>query len=179
MPSLEGTVTGSTVIVGGQEVATELEEVVDLAVAGEEPLGMPRRLEPLHLPFASPRRLVRNLGPVVQIAALPMLDPGQDLPFGGAIALEFIGYDDTRNVLQPFEQLFEEPLGRLCTASALDQDIEHGTVLVDRPPQIVLFAADAQEHLILSAKSGGLGKSGEGVYPCLGARQPVQPANHP
>ena len=34
------------------------------------------------------------------------------------------------------------------------------------------------EVLILSAKSGGLGKSGEGVYPCLGARQPVQPANH-
>ena len=35
------------------------------------------------------------------------------------------------------------------------------------------------EVLILSAKSGGLGKSGEGVYPCLGARQPVQPADHP
>jgi putative transposase len=35
------------------------------------------------------------------------------------------------------------------------------------------------EVVILSAKSGGLGKSGEGVYPCLGARQPVQPANHP
>ena len=82
-----------------------------------------------------------------------MLDPGQDLLFGGAIAAKFIGYDDTRNVLQPFEQLFEEPLGRLGTASALDQDVEHGTVLVDRPPQIVLFAADAQEHLILSAKS--------------------------
>ena len=35
------------------------------------------------------------------------------------------------------------------------------------------------EVLILSAKSGGLDKSGEGVYPCLGARQPVQPADHP
>jgi hypothetical protein len=42
----------------GQEVATELEEVVDLAVAGKEPLGMPRRLEALHLPFSSSRRLV-------------------------------------------------------------------------------------------------------------------------
>ncbi len=29
------------------------------------------------------------------------------------------------------------------------------------------------EVLILSAKSGGLGKSGEGGHPCLGARQPV------
>ena len=41
-PGLKGTVTGGTVIVGGQEVATELEEVVDLALAGEEPLGMAR-----------------------------------------------------------------------------------------------------------------------------------------
>ena len=33
-----------------QEVATELEEVGDLAVAGEESLGVPCRLEALHLP---------------------------------------------------------------------------------------------------------------------------------
>ena len=57
-PSLKGTVTGGTVIVGGQEVATKLEEVMDLAVAGEEPLGVPRRLEALHLPFSSSCRLV-------------------------------------------------------------------------------------------------------------------------
>ena len=140
---------------------------------------MPRRLEPLHLPFSPPRRLVRDLGPVVEVAAVPMLDPGQDLPFGGAIAAKFIGYNDTRHVLQTFEQLLEKALGRLGVAPALHKDVEHGTVLVDRPPQVVLLAADAQEYLILSAKSGGLGKSGEGVYPCLGARQPVQPANHP
>ena len=72
------------------EVTTELEQVVDLAVAGEEPLGVPRRLEALHLPFSSSGRLVRDLGPVVEVAALPMLDPGQDLPLGGAIAAKFI-----------------------------------------------------------------------------------------
>jgi len=43
---------------GGQEMATELEEVVDLTVAGEESLGLPRRLEALHLPFSSSGRLV-------------------------------------------------------------------------------------------------------------------------
>ena len=57
-PSLKGTVTGGSMFGCGQAVATELEEVVDLAVAGKEPLGMPRRLEALHLPFASSRRLV-------------------------------------------------------------------------------------------------------------------------
>ena len=40
--SAKGTVEGGAVIVGGQEVATELEEVVDLALAGEESLGMAR-----------------------------------------------------------------------------------------------------------------------------------------
>ena len=44
-----------------QEVATELEEVVDLTMTGEEPLGMSRGLEPLHLSFSSPCRLVRDL----------------------------------------------------------------------------------------------------------------------
>jgi hypothetical protein len=50
-PGPEGTVTGGSMIGGSQEVATELEQVVDLAVAGEELLRMPRRLEALHLPF--------------------------------------------------------------------------------------------------------------------------------
>jgi hypothetical protein len=57
-PSLKGTVAGGSVVDGGQEVAAELEEIVDLAVAGEEPLGVARRLEPLHLPFSPPRWLV-------------------------------------------------------------------------------------------------------------------------
>ena len=66
----------------GQEVMAELEVVVNLAVAGEEPLGVPRRLEALHLPFSSSCRLVRDLGSVVEIAALPVIDPRQDLPLG-------------------------------------------------------------------------------------------------
>ena len=57
-PGLEGTVTGGSVIVGRQEMAAELEEVVDLAMAGEEPLGVARRLEALHLAFSSSCRLV-------------------------------------------------------------------------------------------------------------------------
>src|SRR3954452_7182672 len=139
-PSLEGTVTGGTVIVGGQEVATELEEVVDLAVAGEEPLGVARRLEPLHLPFSPPRRLVRALRPVVQVAALAVLDTGQDLPLGRAIAAQLVGHDHTRDVLQPLQQLLEEAPGRLGVAPALHQDVEHGAVLVDRPPEVVDLA---------------------------------------
>lgn len=68
-----------------------------------------------------------------------MLDPGQDLPLGRAIAPELIGHDHTGHVLQPLQQLLEEAPGRLRTAPALHQDVEHGAVLIDRPPQIVLL----------------------------------------
>ena len=119
VPGLEGTVTGGAMVDGGQAMAAKLEQVVDPAVAGEEPLGMARRLEPLHLSFSSSCRLMRDLGPVVQVAALPVLDPGQDLPLGRAIAPEFIGHDHTGHVPQPFQQLLKEALGRLRVAPAL------------------------------------------------------------
>ena len=77
-----------------------------------------------------------------------MLDSRQELPLGGAIAPEFIGYDHTGNVLQPLQQILEEALSRLRVAPTLHQNVEHGAALVDRAPQIVLFAADAEEHFI-------------------------------
>ena len=67
---------------GGQAMAAKLEQIVGLAVAGENPLGMPQRPEPLHLPFSPPCRLVRDLRPIVRVAALSALDPGQDSRLG-------------------------------------------------------------------------------------------------
>ena len=92
-PGLKGTVTGGSMVDGGQEVATELEVVVDLTMAGEEPLGMPRRLEPLHLSFSPSRRLVRDFSLVVEVTALSMFAPGQDLPLGGTIAAQLVSHD--------------------------------------------------------------------------------------
>ena len=103
MPGLEGTVTGSAMVDGGQAMAAELEEVVNLAVTGEELLGVPRRLEPLHLSFSSSCRLVRDLRPVVEVAALSMFDPGQGFPLSGIIAAQLVRHDHTRNVLQPLQ----------------------------------------------------------------------------
>ena len=51
---------------------------VDNAVSRQEALGLPRRLEPLHLPLAPMRRPVGVLGAVVEVAALPVLDLGHD-----------------------------------------------------------------------------------------------------
>ena len=57
--------------------------MVDLAVAGTEPLGMVRRLAPRPLPFSSSRRLGRDLRPVA-VAAPAVRDAGHDRPLGGS-----------------------------------------------------------------------------------------------
>src|SRR5215210_7676018 len=65
-PGLEGLGPGGSVLGGGAVIAAEMEQVADLVVSGEEALGLAGRLEPLHLPLPSPRRLVRILGSVIQ-----------------------------------------------------------------------------------------------------------------
>ncbi len=62
------------VLIRGNVVTAELEEVVDPVVAGEEALGVPGRLEALHLPLSSSRRLVRVLDAIVQSLVPTVLD---------------------------------------------------------------------------------------------------------
>ena len=46
------------------------------------------------------------------------------------------------------QQPAKEPLRGTGVAPALDQDVHHVAMLVDRPSEIVQLAADANEHLI-------------------------------
>ena len=62
--------------------------------------------------------------------------------------MSFVGHNDPRNASQALQQLAEKPLGRGRAAPALDQDVENISLLVDRPPKIVLLAADADEHFV-------------------------------
>src|SRR5215470_6467400 len=118
------------------------------AIRGQKALGMPCGLEPLHptLPLAC--RPMRVLTAVVEIAALAVFDPGQDLALGRAIALELIGDDDAWHVLQPLKQLAKELLRGLLIAPALHEDIQHVIILVDSAPQVMALPVDPQEHLV-------------------------------
>src|SRR5215213_9546824 len=64
------------VLAGGDVVAAEMEEVADLVLGGKETLRLAGRLEALHLPFSSARRLVRVFDPVVEALVPAVLDPG-------------------------------------------------------------------------------------------------------
>jgi hypothetical protein len=57
VPGTKRVVTSGTVLGGGEAVTAKLKVVVDSAMGGEEALRMPRRLESLHLPFSTSRRL--------------------------------------------------------------------------------------------------------------------------
>jgi len=64
----------------------------------EKALSVTRRFKPLHASLALTGGLMRVLRSIIEIPMLAMFHPGEDLPLGGSVALEFIGDDDPRDV---------------------------------------------------------------------------------
>ena len=64
-------------------------------------------------------------GPVIETLALPMLDPGHDLPLGRGVALQLVGDEHTRCWTLLLEELAEQAFGGLLVAPALDENIEN------------------------------------------------------
>ena len=77
-----------------------------------------------------------------------MLDTGHHLSFGRAVAGQLVGDHDAWRPHLLFQQLAQQPLGRLLVASVLDEDIEHDPGLVDGAPQPVLHTGDFEHHLV-------------------------------
>jgi hypothetical protein len=112
------------------------------------PLGMPGGFEPLHPILALARGAMRVFAPVIEVATLAMLHPGQELPLHHAVAPELIGDHHAWYVWQPFEQLAKELLRGLLVAAALYQDVEDVVVLIDGAPEVMTFTIDGEKHLI-------------------------------
>ena len=49
---------------------------------------------------------------------------------------------------QTLQQVLEEALGGCTVPAVLHEDVEHDTILIHRPPQIVQHTSDADEHLV-------------------------------
>lgn len=120
----------------------------DGAIRGEKTLCVSRGLESPHAALARAGRLVRSLGVVVQIPALPMFPTGQDRAHGRPIAFQSIRDAHPRHIGQPLHELAEESLRRLLVPLALHQDSEDLAVLIDGPPEVVALARDGQNYLI-------------------------------
>jgi hypothetical protein len=120
----------------------------DRTIGCEETLSMAGGLKPLHMPLPLACGLVGVLRAIIQIPMLPMFHTRQELSLGGSVALEFVGNDHARYVRQSLEELAEELLCRLLIPTALHQDIQHVSVLINSPPEIVMFALDRQKHFV-------------------------------
>ena len=64
-PDPEGTGTQQAMVRGSQEVATDTKQMQHDALHRQESLRVRGRCEPAHLSLAVPRRLMRDLGPVI------------------------------------------------------------------------------------------------------------------
>jgi hypothetical protein len=121
---------------------------IDEGVCGQEALCLPRRLEALHLPFSAPRRSVRVLRSIVQVAALAVFDIGHQRTLCHPIAAELVGDENPRHILQSLQQPLKETLRCPSIAATLHQDIEHDPVLIDGTPEIMQLTPDPNEDLV-------------------------------
>ena len=140
-------------------VAAAGEKIGDLIMGRQKPLHLPRRVEPLQDPFSSSGRLVGSLRPVVEALVLPMLDAGHDLTLGRSVATELVSDQNARRSPLLLQDLAEQAFGGLLVAPALYEDIKNKALLVDRVPEPVLLAGDAEDNLVkmpFVAAAGGL-----------------------
>src|ERR1700730_4141886 len=91
---------------------------------------------------------MRVFSSIVEPFVLSMFHTRQDFAFRRTIALQFIGNDDARDVLQLLEQPTEKSLGSLFVPSTLHEDIEHISVLIHRPPEVMSLTTNGEENLI-------------------------------
>jgi hypothetical protein len=81
-PGDEGLAASGMKRCGGVLVGTTGKNVGDLIMTGRKPRHLPRRLEALHDPLSSSRRLVGILRPVIEAFVLTVLDAWHDLMSG-------------------------------------------------------------------------------------------------
>jgi len=91
---------------------------------------------------------MRILGAIIQVTALAVLDIRQKLALGHAIALQFIGDENARNVQQPLLETLEEALCCPGFAAGLHQNVKRDPVLIRGAPEIMLLTVDPNEDLV-------------------------------
>jgi enamine deaminase RidA (YjgF/YER057c/UK114 family) len=91
---------------------------------------------------------MRILRAIVQVAAGPVFDIGQQGTVRNALAAQTVGDQTRRFVLQAVQQALEEALGGRPISLLLRQDVQHHPVLIRSTPKVVQHASDAIEHLI-------------------------------
>jgi hypothetical protein len=79
------------------------------------------------------------LGSIVEALVRAMFGAGHDIAFCGIIRSELVGNHHTWRTAVPFQKLSHHAFCSLGIAATLHQGVENKTILIDGPPQPVLF----------------------------------------
>jgi hypothetical protein len=121
---------------------------VNGGVNGQESLGRSRRFESLHLAFASPRRLMRILSPIVPAQALLVASRQPHLPHGGAVGAQFVGHQHAGREALFLEQLAHQLERCRHVAPPLHQEIENFAFIVDCAPEPEFPSRNRDDHFV-------------------------------
>ncbi len=129
-------------------MAPDLEQIADNAVDRQKALRLSARFEPPHLTLPLACRLVGDFGSVVLVAGGAVRDLWHHGAVGSGIAAELVCHESPWLPALPAQQFMEEACGGPLVPPRLQEDIEHGAVLIDGPPEILSAPLNADEHLI-------------------------------
>jgi hypothetical protein len=114
-PDVEGSGAGVSVLVGGDVIAAEIEEVVDRLVRARKRCACLADLSCFPLALSPPGGLVRVFGPVVQSLVPAVRDRWQEILICGGIAGELVGDHHPRRSPLPLQQLAKQPFGAFAS----------------------------------------------------------------
>ncbi len=133
-PSYEGPTTKQPVVARSQSVPTQVEEIANNTMYRQEALRLSSGFELAHLAFPLSGRLMRDFCSVVRIAPGVMDDRRHDRAARRSVASQLVGDEAARLHTLALQQLAEESPCSRGVSSALDEDVEDITILVNGTP---------------------------------------------
>jgi hypothetical protein len=91
---------------------------------------------------------MRDFGSIIFVLPSAVNNTRHHAPVGRRVAAKLVRDQTPWRTALPFQQLAEEALGRTPIAPWLEEDIDHVTVLVDGPPEILLATLDVHEEFV-------------------------------
>ena len=124
------------------------EKVADGREHVDEPLQPSGRSKALPRPFASAKRQMRILRPIIKPLVRAVFDVWHDLTPGGSIRAELVGDHSPGWAALFLQKAPQHALGGLGVAARLYDFIKDVSVLVNSPPQPVFLTRDGDHDLI-------------------------------
>ena len=90
---------------------------------------------------------MRVLRPVIQISTLSVLDAGKQLTLSNPIAARLVGRDHPRDVVQAFQQAFEEALDGFGVVPGLNQNVQHNAIRIEGVQPSIRIKTSSVCHL--------------------------------